>query len=217
MGTSVPAGEDTPRPWADDDRLNDLFFLGNFNKVIRLIEEFATLAERLPQGNMPKTASIPKMWEAVKDLKPESLEKLHKAIQDMQEALASKGDRPSVGSKRGKEEATGGPIDSKKGKEEIEIEEIDSEAVKARKMGSSFEHNLRNKGFDEEGICIFHRSSHVQIDYMYLLPLLHFTNIVHARLSADQYYRYSFLFFCLHMLLLDCNSNNPFCAKLQLP
>jgi hypothetical protein len=139
MGTSFPAGEDTPRPWTDDDRLkNDPFILGTFNKVIHLIEEFATLAERLPQGNMPKTKSIPKMWEAVKDLKPESLEKLQTDIQNIQEALSSKGDRPSVGSKRGKEESTGGPIDSKKGKEEIEIEEIDSEAVKARKMGPFF-------------------------------------------------------------------------------
>jgi len=72
----------------------------------------------------------------------------------MQEALASKDDSPSVGSKRGKEEATGGPIDFKKGKEESDLEEIDSEAVKTRKIDSFFERNTRNKGFDEEGTRI---------------------------------------------------------------
>ncbi len=49
MGTSVPAGEDIPRPWAGDDLLNDIFLLGPFNKAIRIIEEFATLAERSPR------------------------------------------------------------------------------------------------------------------------------------------------------------------------
>ena len=67
--------EDKPRPWTDDDRLNDPFILGTFNTVINLIQEFATLAENLPEGRIPKTQSIPVMWETVKDLKPESLKK----------------------------------------------------------------------------------------------------------------------------------------------
>jgi hypothetical protein len=134
---------------------------------------------------MPKEQSIPSMWEKVKDLNPTSIEKLEKTIQDLEEALANKDDRPTVGSKRGKEEASEGPINPKsdRGKEEIEIEEIDSDGVKARKTNSFFErHNMRNDFLNEEGSSIFHRAPHVQIDYMCLLPLLHFTNIVHALL-----------------------------------
>ena len=183
MGTVVPPGGNTPRSWADDDRLNDVLILGTFSQVILLIEQFAELAERLPQGNMPKEKSIPAMWEKVKDLKPASIERLEKAIQDLKKALANKDDRPIVDSKRGKEEATGGSMNPKSDKEECEMEEIDSEGVKARKTNSFFErHNMRNDSLNEEGSSIFHRASHVQIDYMCLLPLLYFTNIVHARL-----------------------------------
>jgi hypothetical protein len=114
---------------------------------------------------MPKSKSIPMMWEIVKDLKPESIEKLHAAFQEMQEALAIKDNNPGVGSKRGKEEAKGGPIDPKSDKEE-EMEEIDSDAVKARKMDSFDRHNMRGKAFDDEGARISYRAPHVQMDYM---------------------------------------------------
>jgi hypothetical protein len=135
----------------------------------------------------------------------------------MQEALDSKDNRPSVCSKRGKEEATRGPIDPKKGKEESDIEEIDSGAIKARKMDSFFELNMHNKPFEEEGTLIFHRAPHVQIDYMCLLPLLHFTNIVHARLFCRPILPLFFLVLLpAHVSCLVAIQMTPCYAHLQL-
>ncbi len=58
MGSMKPALEE-PRPWADDERLQDPFQLGAMNLVIKLVQEFATLTEKLPEGRMLKTQSIP--------------------------------------------------------------------------------------------------------------------------------------------------------------
>ncbi len=68
MDIMQPALEE-PRPWADDERLQDPFQLGVMNLVIKLVQEFATLAEKLSEGRMTKTQSIPPTWETVKDLK----------------------------------------------------------------------------------------------------------------------------------------------------
>ena len=62
MGIMKPALEE-PRPWADDERLQDPFQLGAMNLVMKLVQEFATLAEKLPEGRMLKTQSIPAAWE----------------------------------------------------------------------------------------------------------------------------------------------------------
>ena len=82
MGSMKPALEE-PRPWADDERLQDPFQLGAMNLVIKLVQEVATLAEKLPEGSMLKTQSIPAAWEAVKDLKQESIKKLQVVLKNM--------------------------------------------------------------------------------------------------------------------------------------
>jgi hypothetical protein len=76
MGAALPTEENNLKPWVDDERLNDPFILGTFHTITNLIQKYATLAEKLPDGGMPKTTSIPAMWKTVKDLKPESLKKL---------------------------------------------------------------------------------------------------------------------------------------------
>jgi len=103
--------------------------------------------------------------------------------------------------KRNKKEDDIEEIDTKKGKEDSAIEEIDSGATNARKTASFFEHVTHNKTFDEEGTRVFHHEPHVQIDYMCLLPLLHLKILRMFCSSADQYYHYSFLPYCLYMLL----------------
>jgi hypothetical protein len=101
MGAALPTEENNLKPWVDDERLNDPFILGTFHTITNLIQKYATLAEKLPDGGMPKTTSIPAMWKTVKDLKPESLKKLQHAIQNLEEALKLAG----VDSKSNKEEA----------------------------------------------------------------------------------------------------------------
>ena len=122
------------------------------NLVIKLVQEFATLAEKLPEGRMPKTQSIPATWEAVKDLKQKSIKKLQAALKNMQDALLNKDNSAAAaGPKRGREESAIEENDPKKGKEESEIDEIDSAATKARKASSLFDNNTRRQVFDEEG------------------------------------------------------------------
>ena len=88
MGALAPPPEENDlKPWADDERLSDPFILGPFHTITNLIQKYATLAEKLPDGGMPKTTSIPAMWKTVKDLKPESLKKLQHAIQNLEQAL----------------------------------------------------------------------------------------------------------------------------------
>jgi hypothetical protein len=86
MGSMKLALEE-PRPWADDERLQDPFQLGAMNLVMKLVQEFATLAEKLPEGRMLKTQSIPATWETVKDLKQESIKKLQVALKNMQDTF----------------------------------------------------------------------------------------------------------------------------------
>ena len=83
MGSQFAPEENKLRPWANDERLQDPFQLGAMNLVIKLVQEFATLAEKLPEGRMLKTQSIPAAWEAVKDLKQESIKKLQVVLKNM--------------------------------------------------------------------------------------------------------------------------------------
>jgi hypothetical protein len=88
MGSPGEGDNTEPRPWASDERLQDIFSLGTMNKVIKLVQEIATLAEHMPERDkMSKEESIPKMWAAVKDLKPESIKRLQTAQEDMQDVL----------------------------------------------------------------------------------------------------------------------------------
>ena len=78
MSATAAEGNGHIEPWASDERLNDPVLLGTMNLANKLIQGVSTLAEVLPQDE-----SIPKMWEAVKDLNPESIKELQTALKDM--------------------------------------------------------------------------------------------------------------------------------------
>jgi hypothetical protein len=204
MGSQFAPEENKLRPWANDERLQDPFQLGAMNIAIQLVQEFAMLAEKLPEGRMPKTQSIPATWEAIKNLKPESIQKLQAALKNMQDTFINKDNPVGAGSKRGKEDSAIEETDSKKGKDESEIDEIDSVATKARKTGSFLDNIARRQTFDEEGTHVSPLSAH----HMCRL-------ITHARClcSTSKNIAYVpplcglhrilllFLFGCLHMFL----------------
>ena len=193
MGSMKPALEE-PRPWADDERLQDPLQLGAMNIVIKLVQEFATLAEILPEGKMLRTQSIPAAWEAVKDLKQESIKKLQVALKNMQDTFINKDNSAVAGSKRGKEEIIIEESDLKKGKEESEMDEIESTATKARKTGSFFDNITRRQVLDEEGTCVISFSAHrmCRLITHALSLLLRFKNIARVLLFGR---------FILHTLL----------------
>ena len=157
MGSQLASEEDKIRPWANDERLQDPFQLGAMNLVIKLVQEFATLAEKLPEGRMPKTQSIPATLEAVKDLKQESIKKLQAALKNMQDTLLNK-DNPVVAGSR------------EEGKKVSLKRTTPRKARKKAKLTSSlFDNNTRHQVFDEEGTVAIPFSVH----HMYRL-------IVHA-------------------------------------
>ena len=77
-------GEEAPdlEPWANDVRLQDVTLQGKINKVVRIILRLAEVMEKAPIGPMPKTKSIPMMWEMVKELKPENISDLQDACRE---------------------------------------------------------------------------------------------------------------------------------------
>jgi hypothetical protein len=119
IDAALPTEENNLKPWVDDERLNDPFILGTFNTITNLIQKYTTLVEKLPDGEMPKTTSIPAMWKTVKDLKPESLKKLQHTIQNLEEALKLAG------------------VDSKSNKEEEAMEEINTKKDDERSVRES--------------------------------------------------------------------------------
>jgi hypothetical protein len=76
--------EESPdlEPWVNDERLQNFKTQGTINKVVRLILRVAEAMEEAPIGPMPKTKSIPMMWEMVKDLKPENIRDLQDACRE---------------------------------------------------------------------------------------------------------------------------------------
>jgi hypothetical protein len=77
-------GEEAPdlKPWVNDVRLQDFKTQGKINKVVRLILRLAEAMQEEPIGPMPKTKSIPMMWEMVKELKPENIRDLQDAYRE---------------------------------------------------------------------------------------------------------------------------------------
>jgi hypothetical protein len=141
MSAASEDDNDPLKPWKSDKRLLDPFLLGDFSKVISAIQEFAALAERLPEGqNMSRADSIPKMWDMVKDLKPESINKLQASLQRLQESFKKDNEIASAGSKRSAEGE--------------EIDETESPPTKTTRMGSPIENIMRLQNPGEEGICV---------------------------------------------------------------
>ncbi len=63
-------------PWADDERLNDVFQKGTVIRDIKLINKLAETLEKSPIAPMLKIESIPLLWEKSKELKPKNFEDL---------------------------------------------------------------------------------------------------------------------------------------------
>ena len=68
-----------PEPWANDERLKDPMQVGTVNKAIRLIKLLAAALEKASVAPMPKTQSIPMLWESAKELKQKNFEDLQNA------------------------------------------------------------------------------------------------------------------------------------------
>ena len=77
-------------PWANDVRLQDFKHQDTINKVVRLILRLAEAMEKTPIGPMPKTKSIPMMWEMVKELKQENIRDLQDVCREHAEYELSK-------------------------------------------------------------------------------------------------------------------------------
>jgi hypothetical protein len=71
-----------PEPWANDERLKNFKGQAAINRAVKLIHKLAEAMETAPIGPMPKTESIPMLWETVKDLSSESLLDLQNACLD---------------------------------------------------------------------------------------------------------------------------------------
>ena len=71
-----------PEPWANDERLKNFKGQAAINRAVKLIHKLAEAMEAAPIGPMPRTESIPMLWETVKDLNPESILDLQKACLD---------------------------------------------------------------------------------------------------------------------------------------
>ena len=141
MSTASEDDNDPLKPWKSDKRLQNPLLLGDFSKVISVIQEFAALAERLPEGQkMSKEDSIPKMWDMVKDLKSESINKLQTSLQRLQESFKNNNEIASAGSKRSAQSE--------------EIDETESLSTKAARTDSSIENIIRLQISGEEGICV---------------------------------------------------------------
>jgi hypothetical protein len=160
MVSQFTSEENKLRPWVNDERLQDPFQLGVMNITIKLVQEFAMFGEKLPEGRMSKTQSIPVTWEESKNLKPESIQKLEAALKNMQDTFINKDNLVGAGSKRGKEDISIEETDPKKGKDESEIDEIDFVATKTRKTGPIFDNIAHLQDFDEEGTHVIPLSSH---------------------------------------------------------
>ena len=85
--SSCPQGDKAPypEPWSDDESLKNYRHMGTINKVVGLTQELDEIMEKTVIGCMPKTKSIPILWEGVKDLKEE-------IIRDLQVVLCDLGD-----------------------------------------------------------------------------------------------------------------------------
>ena len=90
---------------------------------------------------MSRVDSIPKMWDTVKDLKPESIKQLQASLQRMQELFK----------KDNNEIAAAG---SKRSAEGEEIDETESPSTKTGRTDSSIENIMCLQSSGEEGICV---------------------------------------------------------------
>jgi hypothetical protein len=72
-----------PEPWANDECLKNFKDQSSINRVVKLIHKLADAMETAPIAPIPKTESIPMLWETVtEDLRPESLLDLQNACLD---------------------------------------------------------------------------------------------------------------------------------------
>ena len=174
---------DKIRPWTSDTLWNDPLIRGKMGLVISVIQDFARITELLPDGrHMSKEESIPKLWDATKDLKQECIKELHSSFKMMYETFTTR-------LKKTDENNLKDMVVKREDNTDDEMEEIDSSDTKRQKTDSSIENITNHQTFNEEGThvipfsvqmyCTFSLrwkvlDSHhdVQIDYTCSLLLL---------------------------------------------
>ena len=145
-------GEEAPNlePWANDERLHDVTLQPKINKVVRIILRLADAMENAPIGPMPKTKSIPMMWEMVKELKKENISKLQDACADHAEYGAIQEGQKTDREKFARDLANlRKPSNDKRSAEEMEEEEEEIPLSRARKRTTSDIFNV----LQDEGTC----------------------------------------------------------------
>jgi len=146
MGASLPDEEYRLKPWEDDERRRNPMILVTFNTFTSLVQKFGTLAEKLPDCSMPKSESIPAMWETVKDLKPTSLEKLQNTIQSLEGALKI----ADADSKNSKDEEMLEEINTKKDEKSARESDMNIEAIRLREAAEKAARDKRRTEDDGE-------------------------------------------------------------------
>jgi hypothetical protein len=71
-----------PEPWANDERLKDVFKKSTVIRDIKLIHKLADALDKTPIAPMPKSESIPILWEKSKDLKEQNFNDLINACHE---------------------------------------------------------------------------------------------------------------------------------------
>jgi hypothetical protein len=71
-----------PEPWANDERLQDVLKKSAVIRAIKLIHKLADALEKAPIAPMPKSESIPLLWEKAKDLKEQNFNDLINACHE---------------------------------------------------------------------------------------------------------------------------------------
>jgi len=69
-------------PWANDERLQDVLKKSAVIRAIKLIHKLADALEKAPIAPMPKSESIPLLWEKAKDLKEQNFTDLINACHE---------------------------------------------------------------------------------------------------------------------------------------
>ena len=81
-GSEEGRGALDPEPWANDERLQDVLKKSAVIRAIKLIHKLADALEKAPIAPMPKSESIPLLWEKSKDLKEQNFNDLINACHE---------------------------------------------------------------------------------------------------------------------------------------
>ncbi len=146
-----------PEPWANDECLKIFKGQAGINRAVKLIHKLAETMETAPIGPMPRTESIPMLWETVKDLNPESILDLQKAclVHGVYEQSEEKNKEENLQREKSAHQKS---EDAKKARDKRMTEEISSadesepSSSKKQKRAPSGT-NAGIDSFNDEGTC----------------------------------------------------------------